>query len=124
MIGDIQRAKVALLSLKNQGVQVALDDFGTGYSSLFLLRELPIDKIKIDQSFVGAMLKAHQNAQIVNALIGLGRALNLKITAEGIEDMETLTALRELNCSYGQGYLFGRAAPEPIYEPIPKRAIA
>src|SRR5262249_59494181 len=55
MIGDIQRAKTSLLSLKNQGVKIALDDFGTGYSSLFLLRELPLDKLKIDRSFVSAM---------------------------------------------------------------------
>jgi len=122
MIGDIQRAKASLLSLKNQGVKVALDDFGTGYSSLFLLRELPIDKIKIDRSFVGSMVSDRENATIVGALVGLGKALGLNVTAEGVEDAETESALRGLGCLLGQGYLFGAAAPAPIYAPHRLRA--
>jgi EAL domain-containing protein (putative c-di-GMP-specific phosphodiesterase class I) len=124
MIGDMQRAKTSLLSLKNQGVKIALDDFGTGYSSLFLLRELPIDKLKIDQSFVGAMTKERENATIVNALIGLGKALGLNVTAEGVEDEETALALRDLGCGLAQGYLFGKAIPKPIYDPVPLKATA
>ncbi|HVY83957.1 MAG TPA: EAL domain-containing protein [Caulobacterales bacterium] len=124
MIGDIQRAKSSLLSLKNQGVKIALDDFGTGYSSLFLLRELPIDKIKIDRSFVGSMVTDRENATIVGALVGLGKALGLNVTAEGVEDGETADALRALGCGLGQGYLFGAAAPQPLYLPEPVRATA
>ncbi len=85
MIGDITRAKASLLSLKNQGVQIALDDFGTGYSSLLLLRELPIDKIKIDCSFVRRIMSGDgESATIVGALVRLGRPLALKATPEGI----------------------------------------
>ncbi len=78
MIGDVARAKSSLMSLKNQGVRVALDDFGTGYSSLFLLRELPIDKLKIDRSFVARITTDRENATIVGALVGLGKALGLE----------------------------------------------
>jgi EAL domain-containing protein (putative c-di-GMP-specific phosphodiesterase class I) len=124
MIGDIQRAKTSLLSLKNQGVKIALDDFGTGYSSLFLLRELPIDKIKIDRSFVSSMKTDRECETIVGALVGLGKALGLNVTAEGVEDVDTVDALKAINCGLGQGYLFGAAAEFPIYEPLKLRATA
>ncbi len=113
MIGDVARAKAALLSLKNQGVQIALDDFGTGYSSLFLLRELPIDKLKIDRSFVALVTTDRENATIVGALVGLGRALGLKVTAEGVEDEATAEALRAMGCELAQGYLYGHAVATP-----------
>lgn len=115
MIGDVQRAKTALMSLKNQGVKVALDDFGTGYSSLFLLRELPIDKLKIDRSFVATLTADRENATIVGALVGLGKALGLTVTAEGVEDRETAEALAAMNCEFAQGFLYGAAAELPIY---------
>jgi diguanylate cyclase (GGDEF)-like protein len=115
MIGDVQRAKSALMSLKNQGVKVALDDFGTGYSSLFLLRELPIDKLKIDRSFVSTLTADRENATIVGALVGLGKALGLTVTAEGVEDQATADALAAMNCEYAQGYLYGAAIELPSY---------
>ncbi len=115
MIGDIQRAKTSLMSLKNQGVKVALDDFGTGYSSLFLLRALPIDKLKIDRSFVSTLIADRENATIVGALVGLGRALGLQVTAEGVEDEATADALRAMGCEFAQGYLFGAAIELPSY---------
>ncbi|MGE0595732.1 MAG: putative bifunctional diguanylate cyclase/phosphodiesterase [Hyphomonadaceae bacterium] len=121
MIGDIQRAKTSLMSLKNQGVKVALDDFGTGYSSLFLLRALPIDKLKIDRSFVASLTTDRENATIVGALIGLGRALGLQVTAEGVEDGATGEALTAMGCEFAQGYLFGAAAPAPRYAVAPLR---
>ncbi len=114
MMGDMDRAKSALQSLKNQGVQIALDDFGTGYSSLLLLRELPIDKLKIDRSFVSSMLHNASNATIVDAIVGLGRSLGLKVTAEGVECVETAEALRARGCALAQGYLFGTPAAHPI----------
>jgi diguanylate cyclase (GGDEF)-like protein len=117
MIGDVARAKSSLLSLKNQGVQIALDDFGTGYSSLFLLRELPIDKLKIDRSFVARITTDRENQTIVGALVGLGKALGLKVTAEGVEDAATADALRAMGCELAQGYLYGAAIAEPIYDP-------
>jgi predicted signal transduction protein with EAL and GGDEF domain len=115
MIGDIQRAKTSLMSLKNQGVKIALDDFGTGYSSLFLLRALPIDKLKIDRSFVSTLTADRENATIVGALVGLGKALDLQVTAEGVEDEATAEALRAMGCEFAQGYLFGAAVELPCY---------
>lgn len=115
MIGDVARAKSSLMSLKNQGVQIALDDFGTGYSSLFLLRELPIDKLKIDRSFVARITTDRENATIVGALVGLGKALGLKVTAEGVEDEATADALRAMGCELAQGYLYGAAMEYPNY---------
>ncbi len=116
MIGDIQRAKTSLMSLKNQGVKIALDDFGTGYSSLSLLRALPIDKLKIDRSFVSSMTTDPESATIVGALVGLGRALGLAVTAEGVEDAATVSALTAMGCDLGQGYLFGAAIESPHYD--------
>lgn len=121
MIGDVQRAKASLMSLKNQGVQVALDDFGTGYSSLYMLRELPIDKLKIDRSFVSQLTKKEEDETIVRALIALAGALHLKITAEGVEDVCTADRLREMGCMLGQGFLFGAADAAPLYEPRLRR---
>ncbi len=117
MIGDVQRAKTSLMSLKNQGVKIALDDFGTGYSSLFLLRELPIDKIKIDRSFVAAMATDREASTIVRALVGLGGALGLKVTAEGVEERGTAESLEAIGCEFAQGYLYGPAIAAPHYEP-------
>jgi EAL domain-containing protein (putative c-di-GMP-specific phosphodiesterase class I) len=117
MIGDMERAKTALMSLKNQGVKIALDDFGTGYSSLFLLRALPIDKLKIDRSFVSSLTADRENATIVRALVGLGIALGLEVTAEGVEDGATADALRAMGCEFAQGYLFGPAIEFPSYIP-------
>jgi diguanylate cyclase (GGDEF)-like protein len=124
MIGDIQRAKSSLMSLKNQGVKIALDDFGTGYSSLFLLRALPIDKLKIDRSFVATLTADRENATIVRALVGLGIALGLQVTAEGVEDGATADALRAMGCEFAQGYLYGAAVELPDYANTYIRATA
>jgi diguanylate cyclase (GGDEF)-like protein len=117
MIGDIQRAKSSLMSLKNQGVRIALDDFGTGYSSLFLLRALPIDKLKIDRSFVSSLVADRESATIVGALVGLGKALGLQITAEGVEDEATAAALQAMGCEFVQGFYYGAARETPDYAP-------
>jgi diguanylate cyclase (GGDEF)-like protein len=122
MIGDVARAKLSLLSLKNQGVRIALDDFGTGYSSLFLLRELPIDKLKIDRSFVSHLTTDRECRTIVGALVGLGRALGLQVTAEGVETQETLDALTNMGCEFAQGYLFSAPVAEPRFAPQRIRA--
>jgi diguanylate cyclase (GGDEF)-like protein len=118
MIGDMERAKTSLMSLKNQGVKIALDDFGTGYSSLFLLRALPIDKLKIDRSFVASLTADRENATIVRALVGLGNALGLEVTAEGVEDAATADALTAMNCEFAQGFMFGAAIEFPSYTPL------
>jgi predicted signal transduction protein with EAL and GGDEF domain len=115
LIGDVARAKSSLMSLKNQGVRFALDDFGAGHASLFLLRELPIDKLKIDRSFVTSLNSDRENATIVGALIGLAKALRLEVTGEGVEDRATADALRAMGCDLAQGRLYGAAGEIPRY---------
>jgi EAL domain-containing protein (putative c-di-GMP-specific phosphodiesterase class I) len=111
LINDSKVARGVLDGLRALGVTVSLDDFGTGYSSLYHLRELPFDKVKIDKSFMRALDTDAESARYVAAIIGLCHALNLEMTAEGIEDEATLVRLREMGCTYGQGYLFGRPMP-------------
>ena len=105
---NLPLAQSIIGSLKNQGIQIALDDFGTGYSSLGHLRALPFDRIKIDRSFVQAIAENNDSAAIVGAVASLGTSLNLPVTAEGVEDMDTEARLRALGCARGQGYLYGR----------------
>ena len=115
VIGDMARARSSLMSLKNQGVGVALDDFGAGHSSLYLLRDLPIDKVKIDRSWISRFTGDRENAAMVGALIGLAKALRLKVTAEGVEDSAAADALRAMGCELAQGHLYGAAAMAPCY---------
>ncbi|MBM0206181.1 EAL domain-containing protein [Micromonospora sp. STR1s_5] len=109
LAADLTTARIALTSLQNCGVKIALDDFGTGYSSLYHLRELRFDKIKIDKSFVQALNKDRDSTKIVDAIISLGKSLGLLTTAEGIENADNRDWLKEQGCTFGQGYLFGRA---------------
>jgi diguanylate cyclase (GGDEF)-like protein len=111
LVHDLKVARGVLDGLRALGMTVSLDDFGTGFSSLYHLRELPVDKVKIDKSFMRALDTDADSARYVAAIIGLCHALGLEMTAEGIEDAPTLLRLRELGCTYGQGYLFGRAVP-------------
>lgn len=105
---NLSLAQSIIGSLKNQGIKLALDDFGTGYSSLAHLRALPFDRIKIDKSFVLSILNNADSAAIVNAIARLGDSLNLPVTAEGIEDVDIETRLRQLGCQKGQGWYHGR----------------
>jgi predicted signal transduction protein with EAL and GGDEF domain len=111
LIADLDLARRIVLDLKRHGIRVALDDFGTGYSSLNHLSELPFDKIKIDRSFVHTMHERPESATIVNAIIGLGRSLNLPTTAEGIESQADADLLMRLGCTVGQGFLYSKPVP-------------
>ena len=104
-------AVAAVESLKNSGVSISLDDFGTGYASLTQLKSLPFDRIKIDRSFVTALLTDDQSSAIVSTIAGLGQSLKLPITAEGVESEGVRERLEALGCSDGQGWLFGHAIP-------------
>lgn len=104
-------ARATLEKCKDIGLRIAIDDFGTGYSSLSYLNRFPIDIIKIDQSFVGSMLKNEGSWKIVNAIVALAHGLRMRIVAEGIEQEEQHTALKDLGCSYAQGYLHSRPLP-------------
>lgn len=99
-----------LRKLRDTGVRIAVDDFGTGYSSLNYLRFLPIDVLKIDQSFVRDMVNAPDARAIVRSIIGLAENLNLELVAEGIENAATAALLWEMGCAIGQGYHLGRPA--------------
>ncbi|WP_055047930.1 sensor domain-containing protein [Devosia sp. A16] len=105
-------ALAALQQLHQLGIRVALDDFGTGYSSLSYLRRFAFDKIKIDRSFVSDLPGAEDSAAIVRAIIGLGRSLKTRVTAEGVETWEQLLMLRAEGCNEAQGYLFSRPLPQ------------
>jgi diguanylate cyclase (GGDEF)-like protein len=101
----------ALGMLSAAGVKIALDDFGTGYASLRHLKEFPVDVIKIDRSFVRDMDVDPGDEAIVHAVINLGRSLGIKVVAEGIENRAQADRLVELDCDFGQGFLFSRAVP-------------
>ncbi|PYD17143.1 MULTISPECIES: putative bifunctional diguanylate cyclase/phosphodiesterase [Pseudomonas syringae group] len=97
-----------LRQIRQLGVRVALDDFGTGYSSLGYIDRYPIDAVKIDRSFVSRMMTYERSKAIVSSILSLGRALNLDITAEGVETAEQYNLLRKMGCPYFQGYLLNR----------------
>jgi diguanylate cyclase len=101
-------AELILRTLRASGVQLAVDDFGTGYSSLSYLRKFPVDALKIDQSFVRQITTAPDDTTIVTAIISMGRSLNLRVVAEGIETKEELAFLRAHECEEGQGYYFSK----------------
>ena len=105
-----------LHQLREFGVRISMDDFGTGYSSLSYLRSFPFDKIKIDQSFVRDLTGSDNSLAIVRAVAGLGAALGITTTAEGVETPEQLECLRREGCTEVQGYLFGRPRPSAQLE--------
>ena len=108
VMDNAETAILMLKQIKETGVQISIDDFGTGYSSLSYLHRFPIDLLKVDRSFVGAMEENTENGEIVRTVIALAKALNLKVVAEGIESIHQFHQLRILGCEYGQGYLFSK----------------
>ncbi len=110
LVRDLNRALATLRRIKMLGVRIAMDDFGTGYSSLSNLRAFPFDKIKIDGSFIKSVNVNDQGAAIVRSVLGLGRALNLVVLAEGVETHAEFDFLKNENCDEVQGFLLGRPA--------------
>ena len=113
---DPTRAVETLARLHAMGVWISIDDFGTGYSSLANLKQMPVDEIKIDKSFVMSMTKNRDDIAIVRSIIELGHNLGLKVVAEGVENQEIYTRLVSLGCDFAQGYHWSR--------PIPAKAFA
>lgn len=111
LMDDYENAAKQLKLLKDQGVTFAVDDFGTGYSSMVRLHELPIDVLKIDRSFVTGIDKIESKQKMVEAMIVLANALNLKVVAEGVETEGEHQVICQLGCQFAQGYYYGR--PEP-----------
>ena len=118
-MGNIGHSIDTMNELKKLGVSFSVDDFGTGYSSLSYLHQLPIDELKIDQSFVRNISTSTENEVIVDTIIVMAQQLNLKIVAEGIETPEELNYLKLRQCNYFQGYHFAR--PEPFAQFCSKR---
>ena len=108
LLEDREQVLATIRSLKNVGISISLDDFGTGYASLAQVNSLPVDRIKIDKSFISTIVKSDQTAAIVNTIANLGHTLNVPITAEGVESERVNSELGKYGCSEGQGWLFGR----------------
>ena len=115
---NVDTSIMVLQQLKTMGVQLAIDDFGTGYSSLSYLQRLPINRVKIDQSFVRELLSRVQPVPIVRAIIAMAHSLQLEVLAEGVEDERQRSILLAEGCDQAQGYLFGRPMPAAEFEKL------
>jgi len=116
IIENAESAAELLTELRKLGVSVAIDDFGTGYSSLSYLKQLPIDTVKLDRSFVNDATTNPDDAALVMAVVTLAHNLRLKVIAEGVETEEQMNFLRLLRCDEGQGYLFSKPVPANVFE--------
>ncbi|MEG3850449.1 EAL domain-containing protein [Microcoleus sp. herbarium19] len=108
---DVNFTVSVLQQLQQMGIHISLDDFGTGYSSLWSLKNLPLNNLKIDKSFVADLQEGSSGATIVKVAIALGQGLNLQVIAEGVETAEQLAFLQSLHCEMGQGYFFSKPIP-------------
>jgi diguanylate cyclase (GGDEF)-like protein len=122
LMNDTARALWVLRALRGLNVRISIDDYGTGYSSLARLRDLPINELKLDRSFVAALSTDRRTAAIVESTIQLAHSLGLKLVAEGIETAETLALLTSMGCDVGQGYHLGRPVPAADLSPLIARS--
>lgn len=116
MLKDISYSISVMHTLQALGVKVSIDDFGTGYSSLSYLRNLPIDTLKIDQSFINNLHDDPSDIAIVKAIITMGQGLSVKVVAEGVETREQIDILKELDCNYAQGYFIDKPLESKAFE--------
>lgn len=113
---NVEYGNHVLNQLKNRGIRIAIDDFGTGYSSLSRLKTLPIHVLKIDRSFIRYVQNDSANASIVEAVVHIGKSMNLKVMSEGVETIEELQFLKSVNCHQYQGYLISPPLPAAEFE--------
>ena len=104
---DAEKLTAMLTQLKKLDIQISVDDFGTGYSSLSYLKRFPVDRLKVDRSFVQDIAADHDDVTIVRTIIALGHNLGLKVVAEGVETEQQVKFLRQNQCDEMQGYYFG-----------------
>ncbi|HEX2808606.1 MAG TPA: EAL domain-containing protein, partial [Kineosporiaceae bacterium] len=116
LMGDRDRARTVLTRLRDNGIQIAVDDFGTGYSSLAYLRDLPIDELKLDRSFVFPIADDARAAALVASTIALAHSLGLRMVAEGVEDHVAYTELTRYGCDQAQGYHISRPLPASVLD--------
>lgn len=124
MLDDAAGALEVMKNLKRLGVRICMDDFGTGYSSLSYLRTFPFDGLKIDRSFLNRLEESADDNAIIHAIVGLGRALSLTVTAEGIETAEHLKMLKAVSCDEGQGYFLSRPLDVDAFDALVEAAEA
>ena len=108
MMNNVETAIALLCQLKDLGIKLSIDDFGTGYSSLSYLQQFCADTLKVDQSFVRQLSVSNKDRAIVDIIVTLAHKLEMDVIAEGIETPAHRQILQELNCEYGQGYLFAK----------------
>jgi diguanylate cyclase (GGDEF)-like protein/PAS domain S-box-containing protein len=118
LMRDIEGALIKLGKLKETGIKLAVDDFGTGYSSLSYLQRFPIDRLKIDKSFVDGVALGDHESTLARAVIRLGDSLHLRTVAEGIESADQVNSLIRMGCEFGQGYYFGKPLPAEDIESL------
>lgn len=118
LMDDPDRMIRRLDELRSLGLSLSMDDFGTGYSSLSYLRDLPVDVVKIDRSFVGGVARTDEEWALVTAIVRLAQSLGKRTLGEGVETPAQLAHLRALGCDYAQGYLFGRPLPAADFEQL------
>jgi EAL domain-containing protein (putative c-di-GMP-specific phosphodiesterase class I) len=120
LMADVEQTIRKLRELRDMGLRIALDDFGTGYSSLAYLSRLPLDALKIDRAFVRGMIENGADMSIITSIVSLGRALRLKLVAEGVETDAQANRLVALGCEEGQGFLFSRPVAEDAIQAMLK----
>jgi diguanylate cyclase (GGDEF)-like protein len=118
LMRDVPSAREHLEAIKALGVRIAIDDFGTGYASLSQLQRLPVDILKIDMSFIAALTDGEESRRLLEAILGVGRALSLAVIAEGVEEQSQLTTLKEMGCAMAQGFLMAMPGPPEAIETL------
>jgi EAL domain-containing protein (putative c-di-GMP-specific phosphodiesterase class I) len=125
LIDDVPSAAARLDELRRHGIRIALDDFGTGYSSLSSLQDLPVDKLKLDRSFLARGVTNGVISPLLRTVVTLGHDLGMTVVAEGIETQEHFEAMRELGCDVGQGWLLSRPMPpEDVFRHLSAPSVA
>jgi diguanylate cyclase (GGDEF)-like protein len=122
LMSDPEESVAILEALSRMGVVVSIDDFGTGYSSMSYLRRFPIDKLKIDRTFIAEVISRADDASIVKAIVSLAHSLHLKVVAEGVETDEQLHLLKGIGCDQFQGFCFSPAVPAPQFAALMRKA--
>lgn len=111
LVRDVRQVEENLVGMRDRGLRIALDDFGTGYASMAYLSRYPFDVLKIDRSFIASIATSEHDRRLVDGMIALAKKLRLRVTAEGVEDLDQARCLRELGCPGAQGFLFSPAVP-------------
>lgn len=123
LIADDQKVYEHLNTLKNLGISISLDDFGTGYSSLSYLKRFPVNKLKIDQSFVRGIGEDHTDTQLISAILSMAKSLQMVVVAEGVETEFQLEQIKALDCDLVQGYVFSKPLPADSFDDYLKQHI-